>query len=281
MSTPAEKTRDYVLGYSEMEAERLKMQAQIVGGWTDRFFRAAGLPGAKRILDVGCGQGDVSMLAADIAGPDATVLGIDRDAASIERARQRTTQMGYGDRVSFQQIDATELEVGNNAKFDAIVGRYILLYQRSAAASLGHLAKQLNSGGLMAFHELDFGATARMGIHPPLWDQSYTLLGEGFRRGGADPGFGLHLTRAFLDAGLGWPVIRAEIPVGGEPGSYLYRWLTDTLRVILPTIEKEGLATAEELQIDTLAARMEEECARLGCQLTGPTQYGAWVRLPG
>lgn len=284
-STPAvaEKTRDYVLGYSEIEAERLRMQAQLLRGWTDRFFRAAGLAelgaGPMRILDAGCGLGDVSMLAAEIAGPEATVLGIDRDAASLEKARQRVAQAGLDNRISFQQTDVTEFEA--TEKFDAVVGRLILLYQRNAGASLRHLAQQVKPGGLMVFHELDFGAVPRMGTVGPLWDWAYTLVGEGFRSGGADPSFGLKLTPAFRDAGLGWPKLLAETTMGGEPGSFLYWWIPATIKSILPLIEKAGLATADEVKIETLAERLEEEGTRLGTQIIGPTQFGAWVRVAG
>ena len=41
-----------------------------------------------------------------------------------------------------------------------------------------------------------------------------------------------------------------------------------------------GLATAAELQVETLAARMEEEAVALGTQLIGPMQFGAWAVKP-
>jgi hypothetical protein len=41
----------------------------------------------------------------------------------------------------------------------------------------------------------------------------------------------------------------------------------------LPRIEQFGLATADELQVDTLLARMEAEAANLKPQLIGPLQF--------
>jgi hypothetical protein len=75
-------------------------------------------------------------------------------------------------------------------------------------------------------------------------------------------------------------MIKAELPVGGEPGSLLYRWLAETLRSLLPIIERFGLASADELDLDTLAARMEAEPATLRTQLAGPLQFAAWTRIP-
>ena len=93
-------------------------------------------------------------------------------------------------------------------------------------------------------------------------------------------GLGSHLTRLFLDARLPWPAIKAEVPVGGEPGSFIYRWVTELLRSLLPRIEEFGLASAEELELDTLVARMETEAVNLQAQLIGPLQFGAWTRNP-
>lgn len=45
--------------------------------------------------------------------------------------------------------------------------------------------------------------------------------------------------------------------IGGEPGSYLCTWITETLRSLLPRIEQFGLVRANELDLDTLVARME------------------------
>jgi SAM-dependent methyltransferase len=56
-------------------------------------------PGA-RILDVGCGGG-WSTLALAVAYPDATVVGVDIDAPSIEAARTSADAAGLGDRVEF------------------------------------------------------------------------------------------------------------------------------------------------------------------------------------
>ena len=91
---------------------------------------------------------------------------------------------------------------------------------------------------------------------------------------------GLHLTRLFLDAGLPWPTIKAEVTVGGEPGSFIYRWVAETLRSLLPRIEQFGLASADELDLDTLVARMEAEAVTFRTQLIGPLQFGAWTRKP-
>lgn len=52
----------YVLGHSEQERERLIRQGGLFAPISERFLRAAGIAPGMRVLDVGCGVGDVSLL---------------------------------------------------------------------------------------------------------------------------------------------------------------------------------------------------------------------------
>jgi SAM-dependent methyltransferase len=277
MSRSAQPSPDYVLGYSEQEQKRLLWQASFLRGWTERFFRAAGLGPGMRVLDLGCGMGDVSLLAAEFVGPNGSVVGIDRDVAAINQARKWTAPQGCSAFISFVEADVNTFH--SEELFDAVVGRFVLLYQPDPVATLRQLSRMVSPGGLFVFHECDFGSPVAMWPEtPPLWQRTMQLLAEVFRRAGTPPDFGLRLTRTFLDAGLPRPSILAEVPVGGEPGSYLYGWVAQSVRSALPRIEQFSLATAEEIQIETLASRLEDEVVSRGIQLIGPTQFGAWIR---
>ncbi len=87
-------TPQYVLGRSESEAQRLIRQANFVRPSTERIFRRAGITAGMRVLDVGCGAGDVSFLAAELVGPTGAVVGIDSNPGVLNLARQRRTRVG-------------------------------------------------------------------------------------------------------------------------------------------------------------------------------------------
>ena len=53
--------------------------------FTRQLFEQAGISSGMRILDVGCGAGDVAFLAAALVGPNGEVIGADRSAAAVER----------------------------------------------------------------------------------------------------------------------------------------------------------------------------------------------------
>jgi ubiquinone/menaquinone biosynthesis C-methylase UbiE len=269
----------YVLGTSAHEYERLMLQAKLLRPYTEKFFRMAGLATGMRVLDVGSGMGDVALLTAEIVGPGGRVLGLDRDAAGLEHARERTRQHGCASWVSYEAAHLNDF--GTTEQFDAIVGRYILLYQPDAGATLRQLLRCLKPGGIVVFHELDFSDPRSSDPPCRLWDEAYALLGEAFRRAGAPPDYGRRMATAFLDAGLPFPVIVAESIAGGGRGSYLYPWIASTLISVLPRMAQMGLVVPPGLTIDdTLAPCLEAACVAARTQILGPIQFGAWTRKP-
>lgn len=264
-----DSVQDYVLGNSVQEQNRLQFQAAILEKWTRQFFVSAGVEPGMKVLDLGCGMGDVSLLAAKLVGPTGSVIGIDRDRAIVERARERARRAACGANIEF--LCANVLEFESPLDFDAVVGRrYILLYQPDPVSAVRHAAKQVRSGGIVLFHEMDFANPIRSYPDGRLFGRLlYGLITDTFRRAGCHADLALHLTRIFRQAGLPWPTINAEVPIGGESGCYLYTWLAETLRSLLPRIEQFNLASAVELDLDTLVDRMETEAFARHSQLIG------------
>jgi ubiquinone/menaquinone biosynthesis C-methylase UbiE len=272
-------TSTYVLGQSQQEYERLMLQSKLLRPFTDRFFRSAGVGPGMRVLDIGSGMGDVALLAGEIVGPGGSVLGVDRDAAALSHAEQRAKDDGCSSWVSFR---ATMLdEFTSEDLFDAIVGRYILLYQPDAGATIRQLLRFLKPVGIVVFHELDFTDPRSSDPPCPFWDEIYALLSESFRRAGCPPDFGRRVGKAFTDAGLAFPTILAESLIGGARGSYVYPWIASTLLSVAPRMEQLGLKMPDGVAADhTLAGRLEDAVLASGSQIWGPTQFGAWSRKP-
>ena len=64
---------------------------------------------------------------------------------------------------------------------------------------------------------------------------------------------------------------------GGEVLRPLYEHCTDMIRSLLPRMERLGVATAEAVQVDTLAERLERETDAAGSQITYLTAVAAWT----
>src|SRR5262252_10665326 len=84
----------YILGHSAPEIQRLKIQAELLRPITERLLLNAGIQPGMRILDIGCGAGEVAMLAAEKVGPSGAVVGIDRNPEVLAVARHRAQASG-------------------------------------------------------------------------------------------------------------------------------------------------------------------------------------------
>lgn len=86
-------------------------------------------------------------------------------------------------------------------QFDALVGRYVLLYQPDPPSTIRSLLRSVKPGGIVVFHEFDFPGLRASYPACPLFDQVNMLVDAVFRRGGASA-FGRRLGKTLLDAGL-------------------------------------------------------------------------------
>src|SRR5436190_13944258 len=101
-------TVTYALGHSDRELDRLAVQARLIDPITRRFFRDAGIAPGMRVLDVGCGPGDTTFLAADLVGETGEVVGVDRAPAALVAARRRANALSLHN-VSFRQGDPADM----------------------------------------------------------------------------------------------------------------------------------------------------------------------------
>src|SRR4051794_41716574 len=97
-----------------------------------------------RVLDVGCGAGDVALLAAGLVGSDGEVVGVDTDRSALEAARGRAQSLGLTN-VSFIEGDARTTEPGGT--FDAAVCRLVLMDCRDPAEAVGRVPPQIRRPG--------------------------------------------------------------------------------------------------------------------------------------
>jgi SAM-dependent methyltransferase len=228
------------------------------------------------VLDVGCGAGDVSLLAASLVGPSGSVLGVDRSADSIALAERRAAHSGDRGRMRFE---ASELEtLDGEPVFDAVVGRAVLMYQPDPAAIIRRLACLLRPGGLVVFHEFAMPMT-RSVPEGPLFRQVVEWCLQTFDRAGFEIDMGSKLARAFTDAGLPAPTMHLSGLAASTEGSPVFDYYAQTLRSLLPAAERLGVVSPAEVDVDTLAARLGAEAEALRACVMPPPLVGAWARL--
>jgi ubiquinone/menaquinone biosynthesis C-methylase UbiE len=268
----------YVLVQAEFELRRSMRQARLLAPITRRLFSDAGLSRDMRVLDVGCGSGDVSMLAADIIGPGGVVVGIDLSKAAIDRARERAQATGYVN-IEFYQCNAEPFNA--HYLFDFAVSRNILVYQPDPAAFIRAIAAKVRPGGVIAFHELGLHDKRSLTEPPnPLFSQVYDWIITALQSLTRNPDAGARIVEHFHNAGVvRAPTVFCEVPSDSGPQSAICGWYVQTLRCLMPQLEKIGAATAKDIDIETLEDRLSSTAVELRSLFMGPLQYCAWARL--
>jgi ubiquinone/menaquinone biosynthesis C-methylase UbiE len=264
----------YAMGFTHRERERLMRQGAIFREPTASTFRAAGIIPGMHVLDLGSGAGDVAMLAAEWVGPTGSVLGLDRDADSVDWATRRVTEAGYTN-IRFRACGFDKLT--DEDQFDALVGRFILMYLPDPATVLRNLSARLRRGGIIAFFEPDFTVLSVTLPDVPLVRKCEQWFVAGLRASGASVDMGMRLHQIYGAAGFvkGGTIVSHLSGCGLEPG--LAAFYSETIRSILPVLVEHDIASHDEVEIDTLAQRLEAAVRATNPQWVGIRYIGGWA----
>ena len=269
-----EITDTYVLARTPEEAERLQIQGMFFNQNSEYLLRRAGIEPGMRVLDVGCGAGDLSLLAAGLVGPEGSVLGVDLDDGLVRLSARRAEAAGLRN-VRFEQRDLTDLTLPEPV--DAVVGRLVLMHLPDPAKALGHLRGLVRPGGVVTFQE---PVTSGVRTEPatPLMTRAIDLIIRSLNTVGIDMDYGASLSRVHREAGLPVDGMAAATAVSVDAKAAA-EFVVVTLRTALPFGLSAGLATAEDVALDTYADRLAAEAADADATFFLPQLVGAWARV--
>jgi ubiquinone/menaquinone biosynthesis C-methylase UbiE len=206
-------------------------------------------------------------------GPQGQVVGIDISEDALVVATRRMHAAGH-DHVRFAH--STIEDFADYGDFDAVIGRFILIHVADPAALLALLAQRVRPGTTIAFIEMDVGTASA--LPPlPLMERCVNWIIEVYRRAGRESEMGSNLFAAFRSAGL-VPGMTGFTRIASEEDQDGFAFLTESVRSMLPAMEKLGVARAEEVGIDTLRDRLVAEAGRGGHCIFYPRLVSAWAR---
>ena len=268
----------YLLGHTDHELRRLDIQGELYRDATLRAFRDAGIELGMRVLDIGCGTGDVSRAVATVVGESGSVMGIDRGDKAVEAAQ------AWAQKCGLTNLDFTVSEIDEfhrPAGFDAVVGRFILMHQPDPARALASVVRSVRAGGVVCMIESYMDALLS-GPHSfpssPLYDEIVRWKGAVVAGAGADLHAGGRLKQLFGDAGLPEPTARLEARLEGGPDSPYYEYIAHSVRSMLPEAERQGLAGFTVADVDALERRLRDEVLGSGGMLVAWPVVAAFCR---
>ncbi len=126
------------------EAERFDTMLAPFGR---RLLTSVDLEPGERVLDIGCGNGAISLEAARAVGPAGRVTGLDLSAPMLGVARRRAEDRGID--VDFVQCDAQTASFDHS--FDAVVSRFGVMFFDDPELAFSNLARAARPGGRLCF----------------------------------------------------------------------------------------------------------------------------------
>jgi SAM-dependent methyltransferase len=133
------------LGYPEALLARVpERSAESFAGVANPFSLGA-LDPAERVLDLGCGAGLDSLVAAQMVGPEGSVMGVDMTPEMLAKARAGAEELGF-DNVSFVEGEAERLPF-DEASFDVVISNGVIDLIPDKDAVFSELHRVLRPGG--------------------------------------------------------------------------------------------------------------------------------------
>ncbi|MER5322648.1 class I SAM-dependent methyltransferase [Streptosporangium roseum] len=236
-------------------------------GFNDHLLAAAAVGERDRVLDVGCGNGQVTRLAARRAWLG-HATGIDLSAPMLRRARACAADEGVAN-VAFERGDA-QIHPFPDAGFDVAVSRFGIMFFADPVAAFANIGRALRPGGRLAFLSLrEMGANdlgpvlTAMAEHLPARPAT-TAPGAPGPESLADPGrIREVLTGAGFEAVTSVPVDASQLwgRDAEDAAAFLGAW--GPVRFILDQVDPAAAARARDALTEALRAHEEPGAVRL------------------
>jgi SAM-dependent methyltransferase len=260
----------YVIRGGREGYERLKVLGRATWPETSELFQRVGLRQGDRVLDLGCGGGDVTFEISGLIGPDGHVTGIDMDEVKLDLARRAAIERGLTN-VEFRTENVNDWNEPD--RYDFVFCRYLLEHLSRPLDLLRRMWGAVKAGGAIVVEDADFGG---LFCDPPndgfaFWARAYPSVLE---RHGGDPAIGRKLYGYFLEAGILNPNMRLvqRVDLDGEAKTLPLLTIDATADAIIA----EGIASEDELQ--AARASLEEFTNDLATVVGGPRVFQLWSR---
>jgi arsenite methyltransferase len=141
-----------ILGYEDAWLEGIPEGTVASFAGTGNPFAVGELSPGERIVDVGCGAGLDSMIAARMVGPSGAVVGVDMTPAMLDKARVNADAAGFGN-ARFHQGLAESLPV-EDGWADVVISNGVLNLFPDKFSALQEMARALRPGGRLQIGDI-------------------------------------------------------------------------------------------------------------------------------
>lgn len=141
-----------MVGYEEAWLDGLSTLAVESFAGTGNPFSLGQIRSGERVVDVGCGAGMDSLIAARMTGPEGQVIGVDMTPAMLQKARQAAAESNV-ENVEFREGYGEALPVAAGWA-DVVISNGVLNLMPDKGAALQEMARVLKPGGRLQIADI-------------------------------------------------------------------------------------------------------------------------------
>jgi len=193
------EARTYIHGMSAEEQDRLSLMNRLINEGSMRELRIE--PGTK-VLDVGCGLGQLARMIARDAGESGQVIGVDVSDEQLATARRLAESEGEAELVDFRLGRGGDLPLEDEewATFDVAHTRFVLEHVPDPLSIVRQMVRAVRPGGRIALADDDH-SIMRLSPDIPGFNELWLAYARAYDRNGNDPNIGRRLVSILHEAG--------------------------------------------------------------------------------
>lgn len=211
----------------------------------------------SRILEIGCGNGELTQSLSNLVGLDGEVIALDNNEKALESAQTKIKSFEYSN-VQLIESNISSLPITLTAidecSIDLLVGRRVLMYLKHPTDVIKELSKYLKKGGGAIFQESDPTITPARIDAMPAHDQATEWMRAMLVQEDVHMTMGFSLPKTLIDSGLEFGKVFAEAVIQGQGEQFV---LPDMIKILSQRIINAGIATQSE--IDNIVVSLIDE----------------------
>jgi SAM-dependent methyltransferase len=239
---PQPEGAHYIIRGGDSGTRRLHILARAFRPGTLALLDRLALCPGMRVLDLGCGSGDVTLELARRVGPQGQVTGIDMDESVLQHARSSPA----AENLPIQWRNGHAEQLADPGQYDLIYARFLLSHLANPGEVLLRMVAALRPGGLIVIEDIDITSHSHW---PPshAFQRYIEIYSATARAHGADSSIGPRLPALLVDAGFDDVQVTISMPVFrvGE-GKSIARI---TLENIADAAIAGGFSTRQEIDV--------------------------------
>ena len=250
----SETPPEYIHGTAPEEQRRLTRLNELLN---NASLRELALTGGERIVDFGCGLGQLTRAMARASG--ARVVGIERSAEQLAEALRQARAAGEEERIDLRAgaVESPPLTPDEWGAFDLAHTRFVLEHVADPLAVVRQMVRAVRPGGRVVLADDDHDVL-RLWPEPDGFGDVWRAYMHSYERAGRDPYVGRRLVQLLHEAGAA-PRRNTMVFFGSGSGAAEFGdFIENVVRILdgaRAAILATGLVDARRLERTLVAVR--------------------------